>query len=659
MTSRGSTQSVQETPASRDAPIGSPALLSTIVDSAEDMIWSVDPAGFGLSMFNRALREYFLNENRLAIEIGMRPEEMLPPPAARQWRELYGRALRDGAFTEEYRVGSGRRVLNLVVTPLARGGETVGIAVFAKDVTRRKHSEEALKKRFRFERLLADLSSRFANLPAGRVDREIEDGLGRIREFLEVDRAALLEIDPDRGQVRLTHLSRLESLSEAFPIDTEMVPLFPWLYEHIVVQGKSFCANSNQDLPPEAQKDAESNRQIGIEAFLSLPISVGGAPTHVIHVDCAMPRNWPEEYIPRLRIIGEVFANALARERSDETRRQTLREIKELKERLRVEAEYLRSEIELSQGQGEIVGKTEAILQVLKQARQVGPTDSHVLITGETGTGKELVARAIHGLSRLKDRPMITVNCATLPPTLIESELFGREKGAYTGALTRQIGRFELADKGTIFLDEIGELPLDLQSKLLRVLQDGEFERLGGPARTIRVKVRVIAATNRDLAEAVRKGDFRKDLYYRLSVFPIHVPPLRERVDDIPLLAWAFVDEFGSKMGKKIDSIAQKSMEMLKRRPWPGNVRELRNTIERAMILSRGSALNIQFPADLQPADAPPMTLEQVESRHIRETLQKTGWRIKGPGGAAGLLGVKPSTLYSKMKKLGIKPRPA
>ena len=341
------------------------------------------------------------------------------------------------------------------------------------------------------------------------------------------------------------------------------------------------------------------------------------------------------------------------RHQAEDSLRSAYAEIKELKERLNSENIYLREQIRTEVDHDAIIGRSPAIQKVLRQIEQVAPTDAHVLITGETGTGKELVARAIHSLSNRKDRLMVTVNCATLPSSLIEGELFGREKGAYTGALTRQIGRFELADKGTIFLDEIGELSLELQSKLLRVIQEGEFERLGSP-KTIRVDVRLIVATNRNLADEVYKGNFRRDLYYRLNVFPIEVPPLRTRVEDIPPLVWSFVEEFAVKMGKEINVISEKTMELLKGHAWPGNVRELRNTIERAMILSRGTRLEVLMTEDLESAESSLPTLQAVEHQHILDALTKTMWRIKGPHGAAQMLGLKPPTLYARMKKLGI-----
>jgi len=296
--------------------------------------------------------------------------------------------------------------------------------------------------------------------------------------------------------------------------------------------------------------------------------------------------------------------------------------------------------------------------KILAQVEQVAQTDSTVLILGETGTGKELLARSIHKMSRRKDRPLVTVNCASLPPTLIESELFGRERGAYTGALTKMVGRFEIADGSTLFLDEIAEIPLELQSKLLRVLEEGNFERLGS-TKTLHVDVRIIAATNRDIVEEVQAGRFRKDLFYRLNVFPIVIPPLRERPEDIPLMVWAFIKEFQKKMGKEIENISKRAMESLQSYSWPGNVRELRNVLEHAMIVSGSRTLVVQAPKLTSSAtpDADSLgdhNLEDMERRHIVSVLEKNGWRVGGKGGAAEVLGLKRSTLYSKMKKLGI-----
>lgn len=351
--------------------------------------------------------------------------------------------------------------------------------------------------------------------------------------------------------------------------------------------------------------------------------------------------------------VSQLELEIVERKRVENQLEERLREIKELKQRLEMENVYLQQEVKLLVDHTEFVGQSSVVKSILARAEQVAPTDSTVLILGETGTGKELLARATHKMSNRKDRPLITVNCASLPPTLFESELFGREKGAYTGAMTRMAGRFELADRSTLFLDEIGEVPHEVQSKLLRVLEEGRFERLGS-TKSLHVDVRIIAATNRDLAQDVKEGKFRKDLYYRLNVFPILIPPLRERPEDIPLLVWAFIREFERKLGKRIDGISKKSMEALQRHPWPGNVRELRNVIENAMILNTGKSLVVSMPGlasfDAQPASR----LDDVERRHIMRVLERTGWRIAGKGGAADVLGLKRTTLQSLMKRLRI-----
>jgi len=327
--------------------------------------------------------------------------------------------------------------------------------------------------------------------------------------------------------------------------------------------------------------------------------------------------------------------------------------IRKMKEQLESENIYLKEEIKLERNHTEVVGRSLPILQVLQNAEKVAATNSAVLLLGETGTGKELIARAIHKDSRRKARTMVTVNCAALPASLVENELFGRERGAYTGALTREMGRFELADKSTIFLDEIGELPLELQAKLLRVLQEGEFERLGS-SKTIHVDVRVIAATSRDLETAVKDGKFREDLYYRLNVFPIRVPPLRARKEDIPMLTWHFLHELGRRMGRDIETVDAATMRALQSYSWPGNVRELRNVIERNLIMHPGAMFEAELPEKTGEVSAVGGTIEEVERNHISAMLTRSGWRIRGPGGAAEALGLKPTTLEARMKKLGI-----
>jgi formate hydrogenlyase transcriptional activator len=313
----------------------------------------------------------------------------------------------------------------------------------------------------------------------------------------------------------------------------------------------------------------------------------------------------------------------------------------------------LRSSVEQHSAARVIVGQSAAIRRVLEQAQQVAATDSTTLLLGETGTGKELIATHIHELSARRGRAVVRVNCAAIPHSLIESELFGREKGAFTGAMARQIGRFELADHSTIFLDEIGDLPSDVQVKLLRVIEERQIERLGSP-RSLPIDVRIIAATHRNLEKCMAEGAFREDLFYRLNVFPIDVPPLRDRVQDIPLLVWRFVDEFARSFGKRIDAIRKDSMTALQQYSWPGNIRELRNVVERAMIGATSSELVIALPPTSASAARRSDRLVDVEREHVRAVLQMSGWRIRGVGGAADRLGMPPTTLDTRMAKLGI-----
>jgi formate hydrogenlyase transcriptional activator len=333
---------------------------------------------------------------------------------------------------------------------------------------------------------------------------------------------------------------------------------------------------------------------------------------------------------------------------------QAVREIERLKNKLAEEKLYLEDEIRTERNFGEVIGDSPAFRKALRQVETVAPTDATVLILGETGTGKELIARSVHELSARAQRTFARLNCAAIPTGLLESELFGHEKGAFTGAIAQRIGRFELADGGTLFLDEVGDIPLELQPKLLRALQEQEFERLGS-TRTIKVDVRVIAATNRDLPRMVAEQQFRIDLYYRLNVFPLPVPPLRDRASDIPMLVRYFAQKFSRRMNKHIETIPAATLAALAEYSWPGNVRELENLIERAVILSSGTTLQIPL-TELRPGPAltPSTTLESAERQHIGRVLEETGWRIAGPDGAAERLGMKRTTLQSKIKKLGI-----
>lgn len=335
--------------------------------------------------------------------------------------------------------------------------------------------------------------------------------------------------------------------------------------------------------------------------------------------------------------------------------RQRAEEIERQRHQLHAQNTYLRQELDTEQQWGDIVGRSKALQSVLKLVEQVAPTNACALIQGETGTGKELIARALHRLSDRKDKAFVKFNCAAMPTGLLESELFGHEKGAFTGAIVQRIGRFELADRGTIFLDEVGEIPLELQAKLLRVLQEQEFERLGS-TKTIRVNVRLVAASNRDLAQMVAERTFRSDLYYRLKVFPILVPPLRDRAEDIPDLVRCFTERYVRQFRKPITSIDADTMKALCRYPWPGNVREVENFVERCVILSQGSTLEVPL-GELQSVNrstAVGTTLGDVEREHILRCLKECNWVIAGPSGAAAKLGMKRTSLQSKMQKLGI-----
>ena len=387
----------------------------------------------------------------------------------------------------------------------------------------------------------------------------------------------------------------------------------------------------------------------GVKSFCSLPLLSHHRTLGALNVGRRRDDGFGEEDVQLLAQVAQqvtiAVENALA-----------FREIAALKDKLAKEKVYLEEEIQTAYNFEEIVGDSRTLKQVLKQVQTVAATDSTVLILGETGSGKELIARALHNLSDRRERTFVKLNCAAIPTGLLESELFGHEKGAFTGAIATKIGRFESADRGTIFLDEVGEIPLELQVKLLRVLQEQEFERLGS-TRTIRVNVRVIAATNRDLSHMVEEQKFRSDLYYRLKVFPITLPPLRERPEDVPLLVRHFVQKFAARMKKRIETVPAEAMKALQAYPWPGNVRELENFIERSVILSSGSNLFVSAAELKRPAsvgNGSAATLEEAERDHILKALRDTNWVIGGDAGAAARLGMKRTTLQSKMHKLGI-----
>ncbi len=649
----------------------------------------------------------------------------------------------------------------------------------------KSNTEPPPGKLLEFEKFLADLSARFVALPSEQVDDEIRRAMKEILGFFGIDRCSLLRLSPDRKSFMITHNAYATGVS-VYPVSTPMpVSLVPYASNKLGEKREVFSFATLDDLPEEASIDKSCFDAWQVRSALYIPIAaLKSSAEYTLSISSGEDnRACPEEYIPRLRLLGELLVNALERSigeralreseerlgyavraaeaglwildkdmgivwateqfreffqftpdeelhldrflkaiypddrsmvreqvsRSFEKRetfatdcrvrrpdgslrwiscrgnlsskgsgpserlmgvcvditerrqmeaelRKRLEEIEELKLQLEKENLYLREEIKADHGFEKIVGSSDALHYVFFKIKQVAPTDATVLILGETGTGKGMVAHAIHEMSARKERPMITVNCAALPSSLIESELFGREKGAFTGAFARQSGRFEVAHRGTLFLDEIGEIPLELQAKLLRALQEGKFERLGS-SQTIKVDVRVIAATSRDLREEVRNKRFREDLYYRLNVFPISIPPLRKRRGDIPQLVRHFVDKYARKMGRRYETVPKNVMKVLQAQPWPGNVRELEHVIERAVITNPGPLLMLaDWPESetLGAREDLPKDLKAMEREHILKILEETRWKIDGKGGAAFLLGLHPSTLRFRLKKLGI-----
>jgi formate hydrogenlyase transcriptional activator len=509
----------------------------------------------------------------------------------------------------------------------------------------RSRSEALLKQSEAQRRMLLDIN----NAVITKLSRDdLWAAIGEaVRRVVPFDRLALAEYDPRQECLRIMNYAGPYRREDYTPIGRQLIlddsPAgLAFTRQKYVLRG---------DLEVERSTASEERAYAhGFRSICALPLVVRGNSIGAITVGSLERSRYSEAEAQFLMEVANQIAIAVDNLRAHE-------ETEALKARFEAEAVYLQEEIKTEHNFEEIIGQSASIRDVLRKVEQVAPTEATVLIRGETGTGKELLARAVHDRSRRKNRPLVKVNCGSIPSGLVESELFGHERGAFTGATQRRIGRFELANGGTIFLDEVTELPLDTQVKLLRVLQEGEFERVGS-SQTIKVDVRVIAATNRDLNEIVRNGTFRADLFYRLNVFPLESPPLRERKVDIPLLVSFFLSKFGKKLGKQVRGVSQKSMETLKNYGWPGNVRELQNVIERAVVVARGpvvqtddSMLRAEEATDASTID----TLENVERNHIVRALNETDWVIHGKKGAAEILGINPSTLRSRMEKLRIK----
>jgi len=516
------------------------------------------------------------------------------------------------------------------------GGKFVYTFAMVEDISERKRDEETLRA----------IAEGTASVTGSGFFRSL---VHHLAHALQVRYAFIAECaEPAKTEVRTLAFWKGDGFGENFAYPLAGTPC-----AH-VLGGEVCCYPERITFLFPEDKDLVT---LGAESYLGVPLhdALGNILGHLAVMDNKPMPARPRD-VPILKTFAARAGAELERKRAEEALREALYEVEQLKNRLQAENVYLQEEIRTQHNFEQIAGAGAAIQKVFRNVEKVAPTDTTVLITGETGTGKELVARAIHSLSNRKERPLITVNCAALPSGLIESELFGHEKGAFTGATSRKKGRFELADGGTIFLDEIGELPLETQTKLLRVLQEQEFERVGG-VQTIKVDVRVIAATNQRLEEAVKLGAFRADLFYRLNIFPIHLPSLHERRDDIPILTNHFVNKFSRRMGKKIDQVSSEALEKLSRYDWPGNVRELANVIERAVILCDGGVLKPEHlsiaSAQVTPEDKIP-TLEAAERMHILEALKKTKGVVGGANGAAKLLGLNRTTLLARMKRLGI-----
>jgi formate hydrogenlyase transcriptional activator len=630
-------------------------LLGLAAESVPSGILVVDPVGT-IVLVNHQLERQF-GYSREAL-IGQSVETLLPDvwravhamhregfqrvPEVRASLEtdLHGRRRDGSAFPAE---------ISLIPLQTEEGIFVLGCIV---DITARLEGARlTVERQLDFERLIAELSYKFINLPSDEVVEAIVDALHRIGETLELDRCSFYTVQPE-GDL----LAPISWWRDSIPprlVVTSAREHFPWANETILA-GNLLCFSTIEDVPNPV--DRAGYLRDGVRSSVTVPLSVSSRVVGAMGFDMlGKAREWTPDTLHTLNVIATVFGNVLARLEGDKELRRAISQVERVRDRLDAENKYLKREFQDRLGSGTVIGRSATVGRALEQIRQVAATDSTVLLLGETGTGKELFATQIHELSARRDRPMVRVNCSAIPATLMESELFGREKGAFTGALARQIGRFELADHSTIFLDEIGDLPADVQVKLLRVLEERQIERLGSP-KGIHVDVRIIAATHRDLERRIVEEAFREDLFYRLNVFPIRVPPLRERVEDIPLLVWRFVEEFSIAFGKRIDVIPLENMQALQRYGWPGNIRELRNVVERAMIVAAGTRLTIALPTSKTAApEKRGAKLAEVEREHIHTVLLSTAWRIRGSGGAADRLGLRPTTLETRMAKLGLR----
>jgi PAS domain S-box-containing protein len=614
--------------------------LRSIVESVRDYaIYMLDPDGCVMTWNPGAerIKQYTADEilvkhfSRFFTQDDLdrgRPAELLRLAAERGRVEEEGwRVRKDGS----------RFWADTVLTAIRDdAGQLTGYSKVTRDFTDRKRAEEAV--------MLQLSNALLANLDVGKLLAAIS---ASIHEVIPHDTSALALFDPATNDMVVQFMGPYDA--DVFPGDAR-VPVEGTIAGRVFRTGEPFCMQRLAEIE-FAQETMRSLARMGMNAGCWVPLSHHGKAIGTLGILSRLEGSLGAQELDILAKIAVQVAMAV-------DNAMAFRRIAELRDQLRQEKQYLESEINLENRYEDIVGESKGLRQVLREIETVAPTDATVLIQGESGTGKELLARAIHRLSPRSEHTFVKLNCAAIPAGLLESELFGHEKGAFTGAIARKIGRVELANGGTLFLDEVGELPLDLQPKILRALQEREIERLGGN-RSIPVNMRLIAATNRDLAKMVADKEFRSDLYYRLKVFPVFAPPLRERVSDIPILVRHFVSTHSRRMGKTIESIPDETMEALVRWRWPGNIRELENFLERAVILTRGPVLyvplaELQMAEDPQEAEQQNPTLHEAEREHILRVLRETKGQIGGDDGAAARLGLKRTTLNSKLKKLGI-----
>lgn len=607
-----------------------------------------------------------LEANDISEVIGQRFAELDSAKDFEAHKALLTTFVENGYRVEDYELNyktpaGDNRALSINLIGVVHKGCLERIWGVESNVLEFRETKAELEHRQRYQKLVADVSTRLVAAQDDQADAAIRECVGRIAEFFDADRATLFWADDDsKSSVSVASAWSRDGID---PFSGTLTPdQVPVLWRQVAEQRRLIRIDSVDKLPDELSADRATAMKFGIKSVLALPLVVGDEVVGGMTLGrVRREKKWSDQLVADITIFSEVLASSMLRVRSRRELAEALHGLRKATDRLEAENIYLREEVERKQGFDEIIGECPAILRCLNQVAQVADTQAPVLIMGETGTGKELIARAIHEHSSRRDRPLVKVNCAALPPSLIESELFGHEKGAFTGADGRKRGRFDLADGTTLFLDEIGEIPVELQAKLLRVLQEGEFERLGG-TKTIKVNVRLVVATNRDLDVAVRDGLFRSDLYYRINTFPITLPALRDRGADIDLLAQHFVSIHAQRLGRDVREISSEMMRQLKLYRWPGNIRELDGIVQRALISNSGPIVDLAEPLlgndaddhDLRIISSSIADLKLVERDHIVAVLDKAHWKISGANGAASQLGIPPSTLRSKMKKLGI-----